>query len=236
MSVSSGQQGNDVSLATLLLLILRRQLLLSLRRPVEVAQPLLFFSLVLLMFPLGIGPTAERLAPFAAGALWIVALLANLLAVEGIFRSDFEDGSLDQLLLSPQPIYFLIMPYLFAHWLSTGGLLALCSPIFAYGLALNSAGTPVLMASLLLGAGVMTIVGALGAALTVGLNRGGMLITLLIMPLYVPVLIFGVAGVNAAIAGQSAVPFLSLLAGLFFAALALGPLAIGAALRIGADN
>ncbi|MEM9396303.1 MAG: heme exporter protein CcmB, partial [Pseudomonadota bacterium] len=94
MSVSSGQQGNDVSLATLLLLILRRQLLLSLRRPVEVAQPLLFFSLVLLMFPLGIGPTAERLAPFAAGALWIVALLANLLAVEGIFRSDFEDGSL----------------------------------------------------------------------------------------------------------------------------------------------
>ncbi|MEO0438270.1 MAG: heme exporter protein CcmB [Pseudomonadota bacterium] len=236
MQVNSGQQAKGMSLPSLLLLILRRQLMLYARKPIEVVQPLLFFSLVLLMFPLGIGPSAERLAPFAAGALWIVALLANLLAVEGIFRSDFEDGSLDQLLLSPHPLYFLLMPYLFVHWLTTGGLLAFCSPFFAYGLSLDTTGIPVLMASLLLGAGVMTIVGALGAALTVGLNRGGMLITLLIMPLYVPILIFGVAGVNAAIVGQSALPFLSLLGGLFFAALALGPLAIGAALRIGADN
>lgn len=215
--------------------LLRRQLALALRRPVQLLNPLLFYALVIALFPLGLGPSPETLAGFAGGILWIVALLANMLGVEALFRGDFDDGSLDQVLVAPQPLYFAVMPYLLVHWLVSGALLALLSPLFALMLGLPGSGIATLMLSLLLGCGVMSVLGAVGAALTVGLRRGGMLIALLVTPFYVPVLIFGAGAVQAAVVGRDSSPYLALLAAMLSLSLALGPAAIAAALRISAD-
>lgn len=216
--------------------LLRRQLALALRRPVQLLNPLLFFAVVILLFPLGLGPSPDTLAGFAGGILWIVALLANMLGVDSLFRGDFDDGSLDQLLLAPQPLYFAVVPYFLVHWLLNGALLALLSPLFALMLGLAPQAMLTLVLSLLLGCGVMTILGAIGAALTVGLRRGGTLIVLLITPFYVPVLIFGAAAVKASVDGQPAGPFLALLGAMLSLALALGPAAVAASLRISADS
>lgn len=215
--------------------VLRRQLVLAIRRPVQLLNPLLFFAIVIVLFPLGLGPAPETLSVFAGGILWIVALLANMLGAETLFQSDYDDGSLDQLLLAQQPLYFLVMPFLLVQWLLNGVLLALLSPLFALMLGLPSPGVGVLMASLTLGSGVMCVLGAIGASLTVGLRRGGMLVALLVTPFYMPVLIFGAGAVRAAVDGLSYGPYLALLGAMFFLALALGPAAIAAGLRISAD-
>ena len=217
-------------------LLLHRQLVLSLRRPVQLFNPLLFFALVIVLFPLGLGPAPDTLSQFAPGILWIVALLANMLGVETLFRSAYDDGSLDQLLLAQQPLYFAVMPYVLVNWLLTGALLAVVSPLFALMLGLDAGGIPALALSLILGAGTMSVLGAVGAALTVGLRRGGMLIALLVTPFYMPVLIFGTGAVQAALNGLDSAPYLALLAAMLCLALALGPLAIAAALRISADG
>jgi heme exporter protein B len=215
--------------------LLRRQITLALRRPVQLINPALFFAIVIVLFPLGLGPAPDTLSMFAGGILWIVALLANMLGAEALFQSDYDDGSLDQLLIAEQPLYFLVMPYLLVQWLLSGLVLALLSPLFALMLGLPQQGIAVLMASLALGSGVMSVLGAIGAALTVGLRRGGMLIALLITPFYVPVLIFGAGAVRAAVDGLAFAPYLALLGAMFSLALALGPVAIAAALRISAD-
>ncbi|WP_439100536.1 heme exporter protein CcmB [Congregibacter sp.] len=215
--------------------LLRRQLTLALRRPVQLLNPALFFAIVIVLFPLGLGPAPDTLSLFAGGILWIVALLANMLGAETLFQGDYDDGSLDQLLIAEQPLYFLVMPYLLVHWLISGLLLALLSPLFALMLGLPSAGVGVLMASLALGSGVMSVLGAIGAALTVGLRRGGMLVAFLVTPFYMPVLIFGAGAVRAAVDGLPFAPYLALLGAMFSLALALGPAAIAAALRISAD-
>ena len=164
---------------------LRRQLLLAFRRPVDTVNPLLFFLIVVVLFPLGIGPDPARLREFAPGILWIVALLATLMAAEGMFRSDYDDGSLEQLLLAPQPLFLSALTYVFAHWLITGLPLTLLSPVFAVMLQLPAKALPVLLVSMALGTAVLSLIGSIGAALTVSLKRGGMLISLLIMPFYV---------------------------------------------------
>jgi heme exporter protein B len=226
---------SDLTLAAFCRRLLRRQLALALRRPVELLNPLMFFAMVVVLFPLGLGPAPATLAQFAPGILWIVALLATLLGSEGLFRSDFDDGSLDQLLLATQPAYFAVLAYLLVHWLLTGVLLALLSPLFAVMLSLPTQGVGTLAASLLLGSGVMTVLGGIGASLTVGLRRGGVLIALLVTPFYMPVLIFGVGAVQATLAGIGGGAQLALLASLFCLAAALGPLAIAAGLRISVD-
>lgn len=215
--------------------LLRRQLALAIRRPVEIGNPLLFFAMVVALFPLGLGPDPEALAGFAPGVLWITALLSNLLTSDTVFRSDFDDGSLEQLLLSPQPLFLSVLAYIGAHWLITGFLLALVSPLFALMLNLSPAAIGTLVASLLLGTAVLSLLGCVGASLTVGLKRGGMLISLLILPLYIPVLIFGTAAVQAGVAGLSAAPYLAILAAMLSLAIALAPLAVAAGLRISLD-
>ena len=215
--------------------LVRRQLVLAVRRPVEIGNPLLFFAMVVALFPLGLGPSPDRLADFAPGILWIIALLSNLLTSDAVFRSDFEDGSLEQLLLAPQPLYLSVLAYTLAHWVITGVLLTLVSPVFALMLNLPAAAVPALMASLLLGSAVLSLVGAIGAALTVGLKRGGMLISLLILPLYMPVLIFGSAAVQAAVNGSPAGPYLAILGAMLSLAIALAPFAVAAGLRISVD-
>lgn len=215
--------------------LLRRQLLLAVRRPIEIGNPLLFFAMVIALFPLGLGPAPDQLAQFAPGVLWIVALLSNLLTSDAVFRSDFDDGSLEQLLLAPQPLYLSVLAYIGAHWLVTGLLLAIVSPLFAVMLNLPSAAIPALVASLLLGTAVLSLVGGIGAALTVGLKRGGMLISLLILPLYMPVLIFGSAAVQAAVNGVPIAPYTAILGAMLCLAIALAPLAVAAGLRISID-
>ncbi|RLQ23018.1 heme exporter protein CcmB [Seongchinamella sediminis] len=226
---------NAPSTGEFCLRLLRRQLVLAIRRPVEIGNPLLFFAMVVALFPLGLGPEPDKLADFAPGILWIIALLSNLLTSDGVFRSDFDDGSLEQLLLAPQPLYLSVLSYVVAHWLVTGVLLALVSPLFAVMLNLPAAGIGALLASLLLGTAVLSLVGAIGAALTVGLKRGGMLISLLILPLYMPVLIFGSAAVKAAVIGASAGPYLAILGAMLSLAIALAPVATAAGLRISVD-
>lgn len=215
--------------------LLRRQLVLALRRPAGIANPLLFFAMVVVLFPLGLGPDPARLAVFAPGILWIIALLSSLLTSDTVFRSDFDDGSLEQLLLAPQPLYFSVLAYVGAHWLVTGVLLALASPVFGLMLGLPAAALPALFASLLLGSAVLSLVGGIGAALTVGLKRGGVLISLLILPLYMPVLIFGSAAVRAAVEGFPVAPHLAILGAMLSLSIALAPLSIAAALRISID-
>jgi heme exporter protein B len=217
------------------LVLLRRQLVLAVRRPIEIGNPLLFFAMVVALFPLGLGPAPDQLAGFAPGILWIIALLSNLLTSDTVFRSDFEDGSLEQLLLAPQPLFLSVLAYIGAHWLLTGLLLALLSPIFALMLNLPAPAIGVLVASLLLGTAVLSLVGGIGAALTVGLKRGGMLISLLILPFYMPVLIFGSAAVRNAVLGVPATPYLAIIGAMLCLAVALAPLAIAAGLRISVD-
>ncbi len=215
--------------------LLTRQFTLALRRPVQLLNPVLFFTLVIVLFPLGLGPDRDTLAEFAGGILWIVALLANMLTVETLFRDDLDDGSLDQLLLAPQALYFQVFPQLLVQWILTGLLLAVLSPVFGVMLGLPAAAMATLMLSLLLGSGVMVVLGAIGASLTVALRRGGMLIALLVTPFYVPVLIFGSAAVDAAITGLDSGPYLALLGAMLCLSLALGPAAIAAGLRISVD-
>jgi heme exporter protein B len=215
--------------------LLRRQLVLAARRPIEIGNPLLFFAMVVALFPLGLGPAPDKLADFAPGILWIIALLSNLLTSDGVFRSDFDDGSLEQLMLSPQPLYMSVLSYVTAHWLITGFLLALASPVFALMLNLPTEALATLFLSLLLGTALLSLLGAIGAALTVGLKRGGMLISLLILPFYMPVLIFGSAAVKAAVTGAPAGPYLAIIGAMLCLAVALAPIAIAAGLRISVD-
>jgi heme exporter protein B len=215
--------------------LLRRQLLLAVRRPIEIGNPLLFFAMVVALFPLGLGPAPEQLAIFAPGVLWIIALLSNLLTSDALFRGDFEDGSLEQLLLAPQPLYLSVLAYVGAHWLVTGLLLAVVAPVFGVMLNLPLGALAALVASLLLGTAVLSLLGGVGAALTVGLKRGGVLISLLILPLYIPVLIFGSAAVRAAASGAAVGPYLAILGAMLCLAIALAPLAIAAGLRISID-
>ncbi len=215
--------------------LVRRQLLLAVRRPIEIGNPLLFFAMVVALFPLGLGPAPQMLGGFAPGVLWITALLSNLLTSDSVFRSDYDDGSLEQLLLAPQPLYWSVLAYIGAHWLTTGLLLAMVAPIFALMLNLPLAALGTLVTSLLLGTAVLSLLGGIGAALTVGLKRGGMLISLLILPLYMPVLIFGSAAVQAAVSGFPAGPYLATLGAMLCLAIALAPLAAAAGLRISID-
>jgi len=213
-------------------MLLRRDLLLALRHRSQVVNPVLFFIIVVSLFPLGVSPEMEVLATLAPGVIWVAALLATLLSVEHMFRSDFDDGALEQLLVSPHPTTVLVLAKVLAHWLVTGVPLLVAAPLLGVLLALPGAATGTLVASLALGTPVLSLVGAIGVALTVGLRRGGALLSLLVLPLYVPVLVFGANAVDAAAAGLAVAGHLYFLAALLALALPLAPLAAAAALRI----
>jgi len=204
--------------------------------PADLMNPLLFFFMVVTLFPIGLGPDPGRLSQMAPGILWVVALLASMMVSGKLFASDFEDGSLEQLCLAPHPLAILALAEVVAHWLGTGLLLALMSPFFAVLVGLPMQALPVLVVSLLLGSLCLTLIGAVGSALTVSIRRGGLLLSLIIMPLHVPVLIFGSAAVVEATLGGNTLSWLALLGALVLLSLALAPLAIAAALRISLDN
>jgi len=218
------------------LTLLNRDLTLSLRRSSDWLNPLVFFVIVVTLFPLGVGPDGELLSEIAPGVIWVAALLATLLALDGLFRDDFTDGSLEQLLLSPHPLPVLVIAKTLAHWLVSGLPLVLLSPLLALLMQLPVKALPALLLSLVLGTLCLSLIGSIGAALTVGLKRGSVLLALLVLPLFIPVLIFGSSTVAAAAGGFETDAQLSLLAGLFFLALALSPWAAAAALRISAES
>ncbi|MCK5898721.1 MAG: heme exporter protein CcmB [Methylococcales bacterium] len=211
---------------------IKRDLRLSFRHRNDIVNPLAFFLMVAVMFPLGVSPEPKFLAEVAPGVIWVAALLASLLSVDGIFRSDFDDGSLEQMLLSPQPLILLVLAKVFSHWLVSGFFLALMSPLLALMLFLPSEGVLALMISLLLGTPTLSLIGAIGAALTVGLRKGGVLISLLILPLYIPLLIFGAATVQAAAMGMPTAGYFAILGAILVISIMLTPIAIVAALKI----
>ena len=213
-----------------------RHLKVHLASPVESLNPLLFFLMVVTLFPIGLGPEPEVLMGLSPGILWVVTLLASLMASTRLFGSDYEDGSMEQLALSSHPLAVLALAEVAAHWLSWGSLLIISSPIFAMMLGMPSSGIPILMASLLMGTMCLALIGALGSALTLSIRRGGLLMSLIIIPLNVPVLIFGTSALNEALLGGAASNWLALLGALALASLALAPFAIGAALRISLDT
>jgi len=215
--------------------LLKRDLTLAMRRRSDWLNPLVFFVIVVTLFPLGVGPDGSLLAEIAPGVIWVAALLATLLALDGLFRDDYIDGSLEQLLLSPQPLTILVLAKTLAHWMISGLPLVLLSPLLALLMQLPVRALPALLASLVLGTLSLSLIGAIGAALTVGLKRGSVLLALLVLPLFIPILIFGSSCVAAAATGFETSAQLSLLAGLFFLALALAPWAAAAALRISAE-
>lgn len=214
------------------LALVRRDLQLVFRHLSDAVNPLLFFLVATALFPLGLSPQPELLRTIAPGVIWVNALLATLLALDTLFRSDFEDGTLEQLLLSPVPSPVLVLAKVVAHWLATGLPLLLCAPLLAVMLGLPEPGYGTLIWALALGTPTLSLVGAIGVALTVGLRRGGALLALLILPLYVPVLVFGAHAVDAAAAGVPVTGQLLLLAAMFVLALTLAPIAAAAALRI----
>lgn len=215
--------------------ILGRELRLSFRQGMDSLMAVVFFVIAVVLFPLGVGPEANTLARIAAGTIWVAALLAAMLSLERLYQHDHEDGSLDLLVVSAVPLELVVVAKIAAHWLTTGVPLIAAAPLLALFLNMHTDGLAALLAALALGTPTLSLIGGVGAALTLGARRGGVLLSLLVLPLFIPVLIFGVGAVDAALQGFPAKgPFL-ILGGLFLGSLALAPFAAAAALRQAVD-
>lgn len=211
--------------------VVRRDLRLALRQGSDSIMVVTFFVLTVVLFPFGIGPESGVLERVAAGVLWVTALLASLLSLDRLFQADYEDGSLELLVLTPTPLEIVVIAKVCAHWLTTGLPLLVAAPVLAVLLHMNADGFATLLLTMLVGTPVLSLIGGIGAALVLGARRGGVLLSLLILPLYVPVLIFGVGAIDAAVGARDATPHLLILSGLLAAALPLSPWATAAALR-----
>lgn len=209
-----------------------RDVLLAMRRRADVATTLFFFVIVASLFPLGVGPDPKLLRTMAPGILWVAALLASMLSLSRLFAEDYADGSLEQLVLAPEPLALVVIGKVMAHWLVSGLPLVLISPVIALQFDLPRDAIVTLLLALLLGTPLLSLIGAIGAALTVGVRGGGVLISLLVLPLYVPVLIFGAGAVDASAIGMDASGHLSILGALLLLGMVLAPWATSAALRI----
>lgn len=216
----------------LMMTIIRRELLIAFRRQTDIFNPLWFFIIVVMLFPLSLGSDPTLLAKIAAGIIWVAALLAALLSLERLFRDDFQDGSLEQMMLSPMPLSLVVIAKVLAHWLLTGLPLILISPLLALLLSLDFSTWVAVCLTLLIGTPTLSFIGAIGAALTVSLQKGGVLLSLLILPLYIPVLIFATSAIGAA---ALQIPYsgqLAILGAMLVGAVTFTPFAISSALRI----
>ena len=215
--------------------LVRRDLILAWRRRADVLATLFFFVIVVSLFPLGIGPEPWLLRAIAPGTVWVAALLASMLSLGRIFGNDFQDGTLEQILLTPQPIFLLVLAKMLAHWLVSEVPLVIVAPLLGvqFGLSQNTLST--ITVSLLLGTPILSLVGSLGAALTLGLRAANVLIALLVLPLCIPALIFGAGAVDASVNGTGSQPWLLLLAATLIVSLVFAPWATSAALRISVE-
>ena len=212
--------------------VLKRDLRVALRRRSDTFSTLIFFVMVVSLFPLGVGPEPQLLRTMAPGVLWVAAMLASMLSLPRLFADDHSDGTLEQLLLSTHPLAWLVLGKTFAHWVGSGLPLVLLSPVLALQFDLSASATGVLMLSLLLGTPILSLVGAMGAALTVGLRGSSVLLSLLVLPLTIPVLIFGAGAVEAHTAGLGVAGHFSLLGALLIVSMMAAPWVAAAALRI----
>lgn len=216
----------------LLKTVVARDLRLAMRRQADIVSALFFFIIVVSLFPLGVGPEAELLRRLASGVLWVAALLATMLSLPRLFADDFRDGTLEQMALCPQPLAVAVFGKTLAHWLSSGLPLTLLAPLIGLQFDLPAEAVLTLVLALAIGTPALSAIGAIGAALTLGLRGGGVLLSLLVLPLYIPVLIFGAGAVEATISGLGAEANLSILAALSLGGLFFAPWATAAALRI----
>ena len=213
--------------------VLTRDITLAMRRRTDVLTTLFFFIIVVSLFPLGVGSERALLRELGPGVVWVAALLASMLALERLFAADYDDGTLEQMLLTAQPLSLLVLAKVTAHWLLTGLPLVLIAPLVAMQYALTDQAMWIMMASLLVGTPVLSLIGAIGAALTLGLRGGGILLSLLILPLYIPVLVYGSGAVSVSmIRVADTLPYFYLLGAFLLVALVFAPLASAAALRI----
>jgi heme exporter protein B len=223
-------------LGALVRLVIARDLRLAARHWDQVMQPLIFFAIVTTLFPLAISPALDELRRIAPGVVWVAAMLASLLALESLFRPDVEDGTMEQWVLSGQPLSVLLLAKVATHWLLTGLPLVLMSPLVGTALGMPQSVWPVLMATLALGTGSLSMLGGVGAALTVSVRRGSVLLALLVLPLEMPVLIFGARAVDLAMHGEAVAGPLNLLAAVLLFFLSLGPFAMAAAMRVSVES
>ncbi len=212
-----------------------RDLTLAMRHRSDVLTTVFFFIIVVSLFPLGVGPDAALLKEMAAGVVWVAALLASMLSLTRLFADDYNDGTLEQLMMVPQPLSLIVLGKVLAHWIISGLPLVLMSPLLGLQFGLEGDELIMLMVTLLIGTPVLSLLGAIGAALTLGLRGGGVLVSLLVLPLYIPVLIFGAGAVTASAAGMGADGHLSLMGAILLLALVLAPWASAAALRISVE-
>jgi heme exporter protein B len=215
--------------------IVMRDLLLAMRHKSDILTTLFFFVIAISLFPLGVGPDLDTLREIAPGVFWVAALLSAMLALERLFAIDFADGTLEQLLLTPQPAGLLVLAKVFAHWLITGVPLVLLAPLLGLQYDLSLEALEVMVVTLLLGTPSLSLIGAIGAALTLGLRGGGVLVSLLVLPLYIPVLIFGAGAVEATVSGLGGAGHVYLLGAILLSALVLAPLATVASLRVSVE-
>lgn len=214
---------------------MRREFLLAYRQRTDILTPLMFFIIVTSLFPLGVGPEPDTLRTIAPGVIWVAALLATLLSLQRLFSHELHEGTLEQLLLSSQPASLLVSAKITAHWLTSGLPLVIISPLLGLSLGMSSEGLVITIISLLLGTPILSLIGAVGAALTLGLRGGGVLLALLILPLYIPVLIFGTGAITSTIQGFGAEAHLSLLGAYLCLGAVLGPWISTLSLRISLD-
>ena len=215
--------------------VIRRDLLLAMRQKSDVLNTLFFFAVVVTMVPLGIGPEPALLRDIAAGVVWVAALLAAILSLPRLFANDYADGTLEQMLLSAEPLSLIVLGKAAAHWITTGLPLTVMAVAFGVVFDLDTMATVVLVVTLFLGTPVLSLIGSIGAALTLGLRGGGVLTSLLVLPLYIPVLIFGAGAVGAAASGVSVTAYLLLLGAFALSAAVLTPWAVAIALRISVE-
>jgi heme exporter protein B len=235
-AIVGSEQVSQSGVSSMTVSVLLRELRLAWRRWDQVLQPLLFFVIVSTLFPLATSSDLDQLKRIGPGVVWVAAMLASLLSLESLFRPDVEDGTMEQWVLSGQPLAWLLLMKTVAHWLLTSLPLVLISPLIATGFGIPNAVLPFVMASLAVGTGVLAILGAVGAALTVSVRRGNVLVALLVLPLQVPVLIFGAHGIDMAMHGESIQGPMYLLASMLLLALCAGPFAMAAAMRISVES
>lgn len=215
--------------------MLMRDIILAMRRKSDVLTTLFFFLIVVSLFPLGVGPQLETLRQIAPGVIWVAALLASMLSLGRLFSDDYQDGTLEQILLLPHPLAMLVLSKVFAHWLLSGLPLVIFSPVLGMQLGLGGEDIVLLMITLILGTPALSLIGAVGAALTLGLRGGGVLVSLLVLPLYIPILIFGAGAVESQNAGLGAEAHLSILGAFLMVTLVFAPVSTAVALRISLD-
>jgi len=226
---------NSVSMISMFRWMIWRDLLLAWRRRTDVLATLFFFIIVVSLFPLGIGPEPQLLRTIAPGVVWVAALLASMLALGRAFGNDYQDGTLEQLLLTPQPLYLTVLAKVLAQWIVSEVPLVIVAPVLGLQFGLSQNTLWIMTASLLLGTPVLSLIGSIGAALTLGLRAANVLVALLVLPLYIPVLIFGTGAIEATVTGTDPQPYLLLLGATLVLALAFAPWATSAALRISVE-